>query len=103
MEDALKDDIFQDSFPISPVPTQKTNDVAYMVVNIGELSTAYTDLTGQFPSRSSRENIYILVGYHYDANCILVIAVKDRKASTLTNAWKSLHAKFAKAGAAPNT
>ena len=43
------------------------------------------------------------MGYHYDASCILVIAVKDRKASTLTNAWKSLHAKFAKAGAAPNT
>ena len=103
MGDVLKDDIFQDSFPISPLPNQKNNDVAYMVIDKGELSTAYTYLTGQFPSQSSRGNKYILVGYHYDENYILAITVKDRKASTLTNVWKSLHANFAKAGATPNT
>ena len=80
MEDGLKDDIFQDGFPISPVPNQKTNDVAYMIIDKGELSPAYIDLTDQFPSRSSRENKYILVGYHSNANYTLAIVVKDKHA-----------------------
>ena len=77
--------------------------MAYMLIDRKELSTAYTDLTGRFPVRSSRGNQYILIGYHYDANCIHGIAVKDRKAATLTAAWQSLHDMFAKAGVAPNT
>ena len=53
--------------------------------------------------RSSRGNQYILVGYHFDGNCIYGKAVKDRKAATLTAAWEQLHGIFAKSGAAPNT
>ena len=53
--------------------------------------------------RSSQGNQYILVGYHFDANCIYGKAIKNRTATTLTAAWQSLHDLFAKAGAAPNT
>ena len=90
-------------FPQSPVSNIKTNNVAYNLINHKELSTAYTDLTGRFPIRSSTGNQYVLVGYHYDAICIHEVAVKDRKSVTLTNAWQHLHDLFTKAGVAPNT
>ena len=77
--------------------------MAYVIINKNDICTAYTDLTGRFPMRSSRGNQYILVGYHYDGNCIYGTSIKDRKASTLTTAWEQLHKMFARAGAAPNT
>ena len=67
------------------------------------MCTTHTDLSGRFPMRSSRGDQYILVGYHYDGNCIYGKAVKDRKAATLTAAWKQLHDIFAKVGIAPHT
>ena len=79
-----------------------TNEVAYMLIDKKELSTAYTDLTGRFPMRSSRGNQYILIGYHYDANCIHGIAIKDRTPTTITEAWRSLHDIYTQAGVAPN-
>ena len=71
IEDVLKEEISEDSFPVSPSHNTKTNDVAYMIVNKKELSAAYTDLTGRFPCKSNRGNQYVLVGYHYDGNCII--------------------------------
>ena len=92
-----------DSLPTSDSPNVKTNEVAYEIINKTAICTAYTDLTGRFPMRSSRGNQYIMVGYHYDGNCILGKVIKDRKSSTLTAAWQSLHASFKKSGVAPAT
>ena len=86
LEEVLTEELHTDNFPNSPTPNVPTNEVAYMLIDKKELSTAYTDLTGRFPMRSSRGNQYILIGYHYDANCIHGIAIKDRTATTLTNA-----------------
>ena len=103
METVLNKEILHDSFPPSPVPNIKSNDVAYVIIDKKDICTTYTDLTGRFPMRSSRGNQYILVGYHYDGNCIYGKAIKDRKAGTLTAVWEQLHKTFAKAGCAPNT
>ena len=43
-----------------------------ILINKSEISTAYQDLTGRFPMKSSRGNEYILIRYHYDANFIFV-------------------------------
>ena len=102
-EQVCHQELDEDNFPASPIPNIKSNDVAYMLIDRKELNTAYIDLTGRFPMRSSRGNQYILIGYHYDANCIHGIAIKNRKSATLTAAWQSLHDTFTKAGAAPNT
>ena len=102
--DPIKNELLQqemDVFPASPTPNLKTNAVAYILVNKTDMVTAYQDLTGRFPYKSSRGNEYILIGYHYDANCILGHPVKDRKAPTLTSAWKHIHNEFSKAGVAP--
>ena len=103
MEEVLKQEIMSNSFPPSPVPNIKSNDVAYAIIDKIDICTDYTDLAGRFSMRSSRCNQYILVGYHFDGNCIYGKAVKDRKAATLIAAWKQLHDIFAKSGAAPNT
>ena len=46
------------------------------------------DLTGRFPYSSSRGNNYFLVIYDYDSNAILVEVLKNRKAESITAAWK---------------
>ena len=46
MNEGLQPDFDDDSFPLSPTPNITTNDVAYMVINQSDLSTAYTDQVG---------------------------------------------------------
>ena len=62
------------------------------------ISTERMDLTGSFPTRSSRGNEGILVGHHYDANCIHRIPLKNRKGQTTCDAWKEVHNIFKKSG-----
>ena len=83
-EQVFKEYLDKDNFLQSPIPNIKTNDVAYMLIDWNELSTAYTDLTGRFPVRSSCGNQYVIIGYHYVVNYIHGIAIKDREAATLT-------------------
>ena len=61
------------------------------------------DLTGRFSYQSSRGNNYLMVAYNYDANAILVEVLKNRQASSIVSAWKSLNKKFHDAGVQPNT
>jgi hypothetical protein len=55
----------------------KTHLVYAVVVDQGQL---YTDLTGKFPVRSSKENYYVMVCYIYDCNYVKVIPMKSRSA-----------------------
>ena len=68
--DIVKQEIIDDSFPTSPSPNVKTNDVLCAIIETGDLHSSYFDTTGRFPQRSSRGNQYVMVGYHYDANLI---------------------------------
>ena len=40
MNEILQADLDDDSSPVSPAPNIKTNDVAYMVINRNDISTA---------------------------------------------------------------
>jgi hypothetical protein len=90
-----------DTFPPFDPNNCKTNEVAYIVVDRKQLCTAYTDLTGRFPQRSSRGNEYVLIGYHYDGNSIMCRAIKDRTAASLATAWEHMHTTYNAAGDAP--
>ena len=46
LSDVLKAELDTDSFPLSPAPNTRTNDVAYMIIDKDEVCTSYTDLTG---------------------------------------------------------
>ena len=102
-QDIIRSNSINDCLPSSPSPNQRSNSVIYNVFSTDPTGLGYTDLTGRFPYCSSRGNEYIFVGYHYDANAILAIAIPDRKSTTLVNAWKTLHEKFTAAGVAPDT
>ena len=60
-----------DYFPTPPTPNIRQNHVCYTIIEPDTTPTAFIDLTGKFPKRSSRGHQYIMVGYHYDGNCIL--------------------------------
>ena len=92
LEEALREDIFDDAFPKSDTNAQ-TNDVVYAIVD-QKANLAYMDLTGRFPYKSSKGNEYVLIAYHFDANAILVEALKNREAKTITNAWESINNRF---------
>ena len=103
IQEVLQQELDDNSFPTSPTPNLKTNDVAYMVIDKNEIGTAYIDLTGRFPCRSSSGNEYVLVAYHYDGNCIVGRTLKNRRKETITATWQALHDSFSTAGVAPNT
>ena len=74
-----------------------------MVINRSDISTAYTNLTGRLPCKSSSGNEYVLVAYHYDGNTIIGCPLKYRRAETITVTWQFMHNMFAQADSAPNT
>jgi hypothetical protein len=66
----------------------KTHLVYAVVVDRGQL---YTDLTGKFPVRSSKENSYVTVCYIYDCNYVKVIPMKSRSDSEWVKSYDSIH------------
>ena len=66
------------------------------------MSNAYFDLTGRFPQRSMQGNQYLMIDYHYDTNSILAEPMRDRSATSITQAWIKLHKIYEDAAAAPN-
>ena len=72
-----------DSFPKKAAKSY--NFFATMLTKPGKGKT-YSDQTGRFPYQSLRGNKYLFVLYDYDSNVILVEALKNRTASSLTKA-----------------
>ena len=90
-EQILENDIRTDAFPSSDSPNKCCNEIYYSVKLLAPTNTAYTDLTGRFPYRSSRGNQYIIVAYSYDANAILAIPINNRSAAFVTKAWEHIY------------
>jgi hypothetical protein len=90
--------------PIEKQPTPdtdlgtKTHLVYAVVVDQGQL---YTDLTGQFPVRSSKENSYVMVCYIYDCNYVKVIPMKSRSSSEWVKEYESIHQEITVKGFKP--
>ena len=61
------------------------------------------DLTRRYPFCYSRGSKYMLIVYHYDANAIIGLTLRNRQAAMITKAWKQLHQQFEKSGLATNT
>ena len=55
---------------------------------------AYIDLTGRFPHKSSRGNLYFFLMYDYDTNAILVEPLKTRQAKEITSVYNKCHEKL---------
>ena len=57
---------------------EKCNMVFSAIHLYSPKQTAYGDITGQFPYKSSTGNRYIYVLYDYNSNAILVQAIPNR-------------------------
>jgi hypothetical protein len=90
--------------PIEKQPTPDTDlgtkiHLAYaVIVNQGQL---YTELTGNFPVRSSKGNSYVMVCYVYDCNYVKVIPIKSRSASEWAKAYDTVHQELTVKGFKP--
>ena len=93
----------KDFFPKPEQPNIWINQAYYALIQPDETTTRYMDLMGRFYKRSSYGNEYILVRYHYNANYILVSPIKNRKGSTIVDAWQSLYNTFKKLRVVPST
>jgi hypothetical protein len=90
--------------PIADAPTAdtelgtKTQLVYAVLVDQGQL---YTDLTGKFPVRSSKGNLYVMVCYVYDCNYVKVIPMKSLSASEWANAYDNIRQELTVKGFKP--
>jgi hypothetical protein len=66
------------------VSGEKTHLVFAVVLDKGQI---YTDLTGSFPTRSSKGNNGLMICYSYDANCTRPIAVKYKSGAEWVRAF----------------
>jgi hypothetical protein len=76
----------------------KIHLVYAVVVDQGQL---YTDLTGNFPVRSSKGNYYIMICFIYDCNYVNVVPMKSRSASEWVKACGSIHQELTVKGFKP--
>ena len=82
----------QDNKPLDLPSEDKGKRVhqCFLTVLTKPEGTSYSDLTGKYPIKSGRGNQYIMVGYDYDTNAILVHPTKTRNAAELRNATMAI-------------
>jgi hypothetical protein len=66
----------------------KTHLVYAVLVDQGQL---YTDLTGNFPVRSSKGNWYVMVCYVFDCTFVNVLPMNSRSASERFKSYDLIH------------
>jgi hypothetical protein len=76
----------------------KTHLVYAVVADQAQL---YTDLTGNFPVRSSKGNSYVMLCYIYDCNYVKVVPMKSRSTSEWVKAYGSIHQELTVKGFKP--
>jgi hypothetical protein len=73
--------------PIEP----RTHQLCAMMFEKETVLKSYSDQTGRFPVPSSRGNHYVFVLYHQDTNSIHTVAIPNRKAASIRDAWEATH------------
>jgi hypothetical protein len=87
---------------LEPVLDTPSHLISVMLFERDDIMKSYSDQTGRFPVPSSRGNNYLFVLYHYDTNTIHAVAIPNRQAASIRNAWEATHKKLLKQGHAPN-
>jgi hypothetical protein len=64
---------------------------AMMLFEKQNVLKSYSDQTRRFPVPSSRGNHYVFVLYHQDTNSIHAVAIPNRKAASIRDAWEATH------------
>jgi hypothetical protein len=88
-------------FPLPDTPNVKTFEACAKIVPFITKNTAYHDLTGRFPHRSSRGNEYLLIVYDHDSNSILHCPLKTKTGAEIKRGWTTIHERLARGGNQP--
>jgi hypothetical protein len=99
---AIEDDPAEtrDFHPLPENDNTKTHECYLTYYAKGEGIT-YSDLTGIYPTKSSRGNQYIVVCYDYDTNSIQARLTKSHNATDIRDATMSMIEKLASSGHPP--
>ena len=87
---------------LKPELALPSHHIFSMLFEKSQVMKSYSDRTGRFPVPSSRGKNYIFVLYHYDTNTIHAVAIPNRQAASIRNAWETVHKKLIQQGHAPN-
>ena len=60
------------------IKTVKTHDLCATIIQFNIKRKGFNNLTGDFPHKSSRGSLYVMVLYDYDSNAILAESMKNR-------------------------
>ena len=69
----------------------KTHDLCSTIIPFNINIKCFSGITGAFPHKSSRINLYVMVMYDYDSNAILAEPIKNRQASTIRDVFFNIH------------
>ena len=86
---------------IAPPTEPRSHQIAIALLDNQPLLKSYSDQTGRFHVPSSRGNNYIFVLYHQDTNSIHAVAIPNRKAASIRNAWEQTHKLLVQQGHPP--
>jgi hypothetical protein len=79
------------STDIEPQLEPRSHQLCATLLTQRDLLKSYLDQTGKFHTPSSRGNHYIFVLYHTDTNSIHTVAIPNRLAGTIRDAWEATH------------
>ena len=75
---------------MNPPKESEENNQIFMVMGIvDKTGTVYTDLTGRFPINSMEGMTAVFIMYDWTTNTILAKPIKDAKAETIVEAFKT--------------
>ena len=90
-----------DDTDVAPPLSERTDQICALLVGYQQLTKSYSDQTGRFPVPSSRGNNYLFVLYHHDTNSIHVVAIPNRQAASIRDAWEATHQMLVRQGHPP--
>ena len=86
---------------LAPTLEPRSHTISAMLFSNDSILKSYSDQTGRFPIPSSRGNHYIFILYHQDTNSIHAVALPNRTAASIRNAWESVHKTLVQQGHPP--
>ena len=69
----------------------KTHELCKTIVPFNLNIKVFSYLSGAFPHKSSRVNVYVMVMYDYDSNAIMAEPIKNRQAATICYTFLKIH------------
>ena len=91
----------EDDPDVAPPREPRSHAICATLLPESSLLKSYSDQTGRFHTPSGRGNHYIFLLYNFDTNSIHTMAIPNRYAATIRNAWEVTHQHLLHQGHAP--